>query len=195
MGIAASYHGWLVGVPINNPASVTAWATSAIGGGIWSAGGVASDGTNPFVTTGNTSNLRIWSGGEAVIRFQPGPIFSGNSSDYWVPVNWSSLDQSDRRLRSCGPVTGGRAGRNALPSRRRKWAKMNTRIYLIAITLVVSRAPIAEARVAFSYIYGGPAAYRTNQGTYVAFRAGADALRDFPHYCNQSTCHRQTDGV
>ena len=48
------YHGWLVGVPINNPASVTAWATSAIGGAIWGVGGVASDGDNPFVTTGNT---------------------------------------------------------------------------------------------------------------------------------------------
>ncbi len=34
-GDCGTYHGWLVGVPINNPASVTAWATSAIGGGIW----------------------------------------------------------------------------------------------------------------------------------------------------------------
>src|SRR6266513_1370896 len=79
------YHGWLVGVPINNPASVTAWAASANGGAIWSTSGVASDGTNPFVGTGNTfSTGGIWSGGEAVIRFQPGPIFSGSTSDYWV---------------------------------------------------------------------------------------------------------------
>ena len=51
------YHGWLVGVPIDNPASVTAWAAaraSGYGGAIWGVGGVASDGTNPFVTTGNT---------------------------------------------------------------------------------------------------------------------------------------------
>ena len=53
-------------------------ATSAIGGAIWGVGGVASDGTNPFVTTGNTFNTSgNWGGGEAVIRFQPGPIFSG----------------------------------------------------------------------------------------------------------------------
>jgi hypothetical protein len=31
------YHGWLVGVPIDNPASVRAWATDAIGGAIWGA--------------------------------------------------------------------------------------------------------------------------------------------------------------
>ena len=55
------YHGWLVGVPINNPASVTAWAAAIAaiirGGAIWGVGGIASDGTNPFVTTGNTSTL------------------------------------------------------------------------------------------------------------------------------------------
>src|SRR6266487_2261086 len=61
------YHGWLVGVPINNPASVTAWATSALGGGIWAPGGLASDGTNPFVATGNTFNTGgVWGGGAAV---------------------------------------------------------------------------------------------------------------------------------
>ena len=50
------WHGWLVGVPINNPASVTAWAATPFdGGGIWAVGGVASDGTNPFVATGNTT--------------------------------------------------------------------------------------------------------------------------------------------
>src|SRR5213596_2878463 len=67
------YHGWLVGVPINNPASVTAWAAGAIGdvsiwgGAIWGVGGIASDGSNPFVTTGNTNFTGgVWCGGEAV---------------------------------------------------------------------------------------------------------------------------------
>src|SRR6266480_261547 len=34
MADCSLYHGWLVGVPIDNPTSVTAWATSAIGGGV-----------------------------------------------------------------------------------------------------------------------------------------------------------------
>ena len=49
-GDCGTYHGWVVGVPINNPSNVTAWATSAIGGGIWGHGGVASGGTNMFVS-------------------------------------------------------------------------------------------------------------------------------------------------
>ena len=51
-GDCGSYHGWVVGVNISNPASVGGWATTAIGGGIWGHSGVASDGTNMFVITG-----------------------------------------------------------------------------------------------------------------------------------------------
>ena len=103
------YHGWLVGVPINNPASVTAWASATHGGSwrgaIWAVGGVASDGKNPFVTTGNTVNTGgNWDGGEAVIRFQPGPIFSGSPSDYWVPETGSISTAIDLDLGSSGPL-------------------------------------------------------------------------------------------
>ena len=55
-GDCGVYHGWVVGVDINNPSNVHAWSTTAIGGGIWGHGGVASDGTNMFVVTGNTFN-------------------------------------------------------------------------------------------------------------------------------------------
>ena len=82
------------------------WATSAIGGGIWGVGGVASDGTNPFVTTGNTFNTGgNWSGGEAVIRFQPGPIFSGSPGDYWAPTQLARLSTiATADLGGCGPL-------------------------------------------------------------------------------------------
>ena len=46
------YHGWLVGVPINNPSGVMAWATDASGGAIWGVGGVASDGAASDETLG-----------------------------------------------------------------------------------------------------------------------------------------------
>src|SRR4029077_14326828 len=53
------WHGLLVGGPVDNPASVTAWPAAttagAHGGAIWGICSVASDGTSPFVTTGNTS--------------------------------------------------------------------------------------------------------------------------------------------
>jgi len=87
-----------VGVDINNPSNVHAWATTAIGGGIWGHGGVASDGTNMFVVTGNTFNANVWSGGEAIIRLQAGPTWTGQPTDYWAPTNWQSLDAGDTDL-------------------------------------------------------------------------------------------------
>jgi len=99
LGDCGTYHGWVVGVPINNPPDVLAWATTAIGGGIWGHGGVASDGTNMFVVTGNTFNTGgVWMGGEAIIRLQAGPTWTGMPTDYWVPTNWLSLDQADQDL-------------------------------------------------------------------------------------------------
>ena len=93
-GDCGIYRGWVIGVPLNNPTTVTAWATGWVGGGIWATGGIASDGDSLFVATGNTFTNQgdLWNGGEAVLRFQPGPIFSGYSSDYWAPTYWQSLD-------------------------------------------------------------------------------------------------------
>jgi hypothetical protein len=178
IGDCSLYRGWLVGVPINNPASVTAWATSDIGGGIWGVGGVASDGTYPFVATGNTFQPPNWSGGQAVIRFQPGPIFSGNTSDYWVHTNWFQLDGGNVDVGSSGPllvdVPGATPSRLVVQMGKDEYAHLLNRDNLGGIT-----APVAEARIAFSFVLNGAATYRTNQGTYVAFRAGRDALNTF----------------
>ena len=172
------YHGWLVGVPINDPASVTAWAASALGGAIWGVGGIASDGNNPFVTTGNTFQPPIWSGGEAVIRFQPGPIFSGNTSDYWVPTNWSQLDSGDQDLGSSGPLLVDVPG--ATPSHLVVAMGKDQRAYLLnRDNLGGITAPLASAQESFSYIIQAAAAYRTAQSTYVALRAASDKLRAF----------------
>jgi outer membrane protein assembly factor BamB len=171
------WHGWLVGVPIDNPFSVTAWAAGgggARGGAIWGVGGVANDGSNPFVTTGNTVNTGgNWSGGEAVIRFQPGPIFSGSPNDYWVPTNWQSLDQSDSDLGGSGPVLVDVPG--ATPSHLIVAMGKDRKAYLVnRDNLGGINNPITSAQVASSTILQAAVTYRTKQGTYVAFRANND---------------------
>src|SRR5947208_535529 len=109
LGDCNIYHGWVVGVDINNPSNVHAWATTAIGGGIWGHGGVASDGTNMFVVTGNTfATNGNWMGGEAIIRLQAGPVFTGQPADYWAPSNWLSLDNRDTELGGVSATVIGR---------------------------------------------------------------------------------------
>jgi outer membrane protein assembly factor BamB len=172
------YHGWLVGVPINKPGGVMAWATDAIGGAIWGVGGVASDGKNPFVTTGNTFNPPKWGGGEAVIRFQPGPIFSGSPTDYWVPINWSDLDGFDWDLGGSGPLLVDVPG--ATPSSLVVALGKNGNAYLLdRENLGGISQPVASAFVAASNIIQAATTYRTNQSTYVAFRASPTTFSTF----------------
>src|SRR5467141_1470486 len=178
-GDCGLYRGWVVGVPINNPASVTAWATDVIGGGIWAVGGVASDGANPFIASGNTFNTGgTWSGGEAVIRFQPGPIFTGNPADYWVPTNWLSLDGGDTDLGGSGPLLVDVPG--ATPSSLVVQPGKDGRAYLLNRgNLGGITAPVASFQVSGSAIIQAAATYRTNQGTYVVFRANGSMLSAF----------------
>ena len=177
------YYGWLVGVPIKNPASVTAWAAGALGGGnggaIWGVGGVASDGTNPFVTTGNTHNTGgNWRGGEAVIRFQPGPIFTGQPSDYWAPTNWFQLDGGDTDLGGCGPLLVDVPG--ATPSSLVVAMGKDGNAYLLnRSNLGGISTPVASLHVSDDRIIQAGATYRTNQGTSVAFRASSQTLSTF----------------
>jgi len=82
------YHGWLVGVPINNPASVMAWAAATATGTNGGAYGesVASPVTATICSLPPVTLTTLEGSGaaaEAVIRFQPGPIFSEDPSDYW----------------------------------------------------------------------------------------------------------------
>jgi hypothetical protein len=171
------WHGWLIGVSIDNPTSVTAWAAgggASWGGAIWGVGGVASDGKNPFVTTGNTSNTGgNWHGGEAVIRLQPGPVFSGDPVDFWTPTNWLSLDQLDADMGASGPLLVDVPG--ATPSRLVVALSKDRHAYLInRDNLGGISASIDESQVADSTILQAAVTYRTEQGTYVAFRANND---------------------
>jgi hypothetical protein len=176
LGDCGTFHGWVVGVPTNNPTSVTAWATTAIGGGIWGHGGVASDGTNMFVVTGNTFNTGgNWGGGEAMIRLQAGPIFSANPTDYWAPTNWLSLDNGDIDLGGCGPVLIDVPG--ATPSQLVLALGKDGNAYLLKRNnLGGITAAVASANVASSVRGQAAATYRTSQGIYFVFRNGSSTV-------------------
>jgi hypothetical protein len=170
-GDCGSYHGWVVGVQINNPSTgVGAWATTAAKGGIWGHSGVASDGTNMFVITGNTTGTGgVWGGGEAIIRLQAGPFWTGMPSDYWAPTNWFSLDNGDTDLGGVSAmlidVPGANPSQLVLATGKDSNAYLLNRNNLSGIT-----APVAQLSVGF-VIGQSSATYRTAQGTYFVFRA------------------------
>src|SRR5437867_8956997 len=178
-GDCGSYHGWVVGVQINNSSNVNAWATTAVKGGIWGHGGVASDGTNMLVVTGNTSGTGgVWGGGEAIIRLQAGPVWSGLPTDYWAPTNWLSLDNTDTDLGGVSAtlvdVPGATPSQLVLALGKDGNAYLVNRNNLGGIT-----SPVAQANV--SGINRGTSAvtYHTSQGTYIAFHNDAGTIRAY----------------
>ena len=188
-GDCGTYRGWLVGVPINNPASVTAWATSAIGGGIWGVGGVASDGSNPFIATGNTFNTGgTWSGGEAVIRFQQGPIFTGDPSDYWVPTNWLQLDNGDVDLGGSGPLLVDVPG--ATPSNLVVQLGKDGKAYLVNRANLGGIGPAGSLSTGFWHRdHSGSSQLSDQPGHVCSFSLEREHARGFPDYCSQSAWH------
>jgi hypothetical protein len=103
-GDCGNYHGWVVGVGLDDPQRVLAWSTSAAGGGIWAPGGVVSDGSSLFIATGNTFEASQWGGGEAVIRLGFNLKPPESTHDYFAPSNWRMLDRRDADLGSTAPM-------------------------------------------------------------------------------------------
>jgi hypothetical protein len=171
-GDCGSYHGWVVGVQINNPSNVGAWATTAAKGGIWGHSGVASDGTNMFVITGNTTGTGgVWGGGEAIIRLQGGPFWSGMPTDYWTPTNWFSLDNGDTDLGGVSAMLIDVPGAN--PSQLVLATGKDSNAYLLnRNNLGGVAAPVGQLSVGFT-IGQSSATYRTAQGTYFVSRIGS----------------------
>ncbi len=103
-GDCGQYHGWVVGIDLNDPRAVSAWSTRGIGGGIWAPGGIAYDGRSLFVATGNTLNAGEWADGEAIIRLGLDLKRSESPRDYFAPTDWKSLDAADGDLGGVSPL-------------------------------------------------------------------------------------------
>ena len=170
-GDCETYHGWVVGVPLNGPTNVMAWATTANRGGIWGTSGVSSDGAEPFVSTGNTVGATAWGGGEAVVHLQTNLVLSSGTANYWAPTNWLSLDNADLDVGSSGALLVDVPG--ASPSNLVVAFGKDGNTYLLNRTnLGGISQPVAQAHVYSGQLMQAAATYQTALGTYVVFNGG-----------------------
>jgi hypothetical protein len=179
-GDCGDYHGWIVGVPIDNPAAPIAWATRARAGGIWAPGGLASDGTSLFAVTGNTMSEgaqppfafeapMMWGHGESILKFPPSLQFSEMAADYVSAMNWAALDDADADLGGSGPVLFSVAG--ATPSSLVLGLGKDNKAYLAnAQNLGGMGTFTAIKTVSSQQIMQAAVAYNTPTGTFFAFR-------------------------
>ena len=167
-GDCGSYHGWIVGIGLDKPHPVIAWRTQASGGGIWSPGGIVSDGHSLFVATGNTFGASQWGGGEAVIHFGVDLRPPARNIGYFAPNDWRTLDANDADLGGTNPVVLN-LGTSHLILALGKDAKA----YLLdRDNLSGIGGALAVEEVSSESIITAPAAYPgPSGGTFVAFHA------------------------
>ncbi len=178
MRIIGNYHGSVLGVSLDG-SQLGSWATTSLKSGIWTPGGIASDGTNLYVVTGNApGGTTPWGGSEAVIRLQPGPVFSGSTTDYWAPTNWQSLDSGDIDLGGTNPIIVDVPG--ATPSALVVAIGKDRNAYLLnRNNLGGISAPVAQESSPPDSVINSAATYRTSQGTFVALRPVSGTLTAF----------------
>jgi hypothetical protein len=183
-GDCGDYHGWVVGIPLSNPAAPIGFATKANGAGIWTPGGLASDGTSVFAATGNSmarpdglfSSPATWGHGNAILRLGKDlkNIEQSATKDFFAAENWSQLDMGDLDIGGSGPVLFSVPG--ATPSELAMALGKGGGAYLLDRTnLGGMGSGLKMLMVASGGISGGmiqsAAAYTTTTGTFVAFRS------------------------
>ena len=169
-GDCGDYHGWVLGISLRDPRDIVSWSTRGRGGGIWTPGGISSDGRALFVATGNTIGASTWSDGEAVIRLMPDLRHEGRPQEFFAPSDWRALDERDADLGGSNPLplnVPSMAGPTPLVLALGK----DARAYLLdgnnlgglggsLVSETVSTRPIRTA----------PAAYPAADGVFVAFQ-------------------------
>jgi LGFP repeat len=120
------YHGWVLGYKANDLSPAAIYCTSCSGGnievGIWqTGGGLASDGANIYVETGNPVPGGPSPPGDSFLQLQITNSWPGLSlAGHYTPANAATLANGDTDLGSGGPVVlsnkgllvgGGKQGR------------------------------------------------------------------------------------
>jgi len=132
-----------------------------------------------FVVTGNTFNTGgNWMGGEAIIRLQAGPSWTGQPTDYWAPTNWFNLDNSDTDLGGVSAtvidVPGATPSQLVLALGKDSNAYLLNRNNLGGITSAVAQANVGGTNRGTSAV-----TYHTSQGTYFAFHNESNSMRAY----------------
>lgn len=101
-GDCPPYDGVVFGVPVNGGSVIHyTTPTGGTGAGIWSTGGVATDGSgNLFVSTGNSGCPSTFDYNDAVIKLSA----SLTNQDHWAPSDWHTLTCNDWDIGSMSPL-------------------------------------------------------------------------------------------
>jgi hypothetical protein len=171
-GDCGAYHGWVVAIDTKNPANVAAWATRGAGGGIWAAGGMASDGDGVFAPTGNASGIPATNqDSESIVRVT-GMAVVDRANNMFTPADWRILDAGEDDIAATSTVVIDVPG--ATPSSYVVGASKAGHVYFINTKMMAQGVEHVVAGKTHS-VHTGLAAYRSSMGTHVAMTVDRNA--------------------
>jgi outer membrane protein assembly factor BamB len=168
-GDCGSYHGWVVGIGLKNPADIEVWSTTAMKGGIWAPGGIARDGAGLIFATGNTTGALRWGDGEAVFRLAPDLARSGRRQDFFAAADWRALDATDTDLGASNPVPLDVPAAQGVQPLVLQLGKDGRAYLLDRNDLGGIGGELAAPTVASNRVHASPAVYPAANGIMVAF--------------------------
>jgi hypothetical protein len=170
-GDCGDYHGWIVGVDTNQPGGSASWSTRTLKGGVWAPGGLPTDGSSIYFSSGNTDDTSdVYGDGNGVFKLDS----NLKQLDFFAPADWRALDDADADLGGTNPILINVGGRNfALALGKDGNAYLLNRGHLGGIS-----APLNKVQVSSSSIITEPAAFNAADGTYVVFRSSSPACPD-----------------
>ena len=180
-GDCGAYHGYVVGVSIDDPGKVASFSTRARGGGIWAQGGVSSDGKSLFVATGNTVRRNAWSDGEAVLRLAPDLAPPDRDPRLFRAVGLARPRSRDLDLGGTAPIPLDVAGANGARKLIFAIGKSGEAYLLDRDNLGGIGGALATAHVATNIAIASPAVWSAADGVFVALQGnGAHCPPDKP---------------
>src|SRR5262249_40964499 len=102
-GDGPPYKGFVATVNVATPTMTSGWSASGDRSGLWQGGGLGSDGTSMYATTGNGSDA-THKDSEEVVRITGMGTSSNANKDKFFPSNWKQWDGTDNDFGSSSPM-------------------------------------------------------------------------------------------
>ena len=100
-GDCGTYHGWVVGAPVDGGPPISYRVACGRECGLWAPGGPTVDaGGDLWVASGNSASSAAFDYGNAVLRLSP----DLRLRDWFAPSNWAALSEADQDLGSISPA-------------------------------------------------------------------------------------------
>jgi len=177
VGDCGPYHGWVIGIDTTDPSQRGAWATLGQGEGIWSPGGMASDGKSVFAVTGNSTVLapdRASSDSEQVVRLNGLAQVERSETNLFFPSIWKQMDSDDADFSAANAIYLSIPG--STPKNYLAAIAKDGMFYLLNSSHLGGMGGEVTSLPLATQVHSSPASYTTSTGVHYVVSTNSGAM-------------------